>query len=84
MSYKTLFTLRNGKADAQTSRHNFKFNVMNYFNPQWSYGYEVAEELEMYEFEDGFEDDSLSQVDCIEPINETESVLQDTFKNKRK
>lgn len=57
---------------------------MDYFNPRWSYGYEVAEELEMYEDEDGFEDDSLSQVDCIEPINETKSILEYTFKNKRK
>ena len=50
---------------------------MNYLNLNWNYGYEVSEECEMYEFEG----DSLSQVDCIESLNETESVVDDTFNN---
>lgn len=51
---------------------------MNYLNTNWNYGYEVSEECEMYEFEC----DSLSQVDCIESLNEIESVVYDTFKNE--
>jgi hypothetical protein len=39
------------------------------------YGYEA--ECEAYEYE--FEGDSLSQVCCIESLNETESVVDDTF-----
>jgi len=35
----------------------------------------VSEECEMYEFEC----DSLSQVDCIESLNEPESILEDTI-----
>jgi len=35
----------------------------------------VEEDTEAYEFEC----DSLSQVDCIESLNETESVFKDTF-----
>lgn len=48
---------------------------MNYLNLNWNYGYEVSEECEMYEFEC----DSLSQVDCIESLNETESILEYTI-----
>ena len=48
---------------------------MNYLNPNWNYGYEVSEECEMYEFEG----DSLSQVDCIESLNETESTVGSTI-----
>jgi len=48
---------------------------MNYLNLNWNYGYEVSEECEMYEFEG----DSLSQVDCIESLNETESLVDETF-----
>jgi hypothetical protein len=35
----------------------------------------VEEDTEAYEFEG----DSLSQVDCIESLNETESLLKETF-----
>jgi hypothetical protein len=35
----------------------------------------VEEDTEAYEFEC----DSLSQVDCIESLNETESLLKETF-----
>ena len=49
--------------------------ILNYLNLNWNYGYEVSEECEMYEFEG----DSLSQVDCIESLNETESLLKETF-----
>ena len=48
---------------------------MNYLNLNWNYGYEVSEECEMYECEG----DSLSQVDCIESLNDTESLLKETF-----
>jgi len=48
---------------------------MNYLNLNWNYGYEVSEECEMYEFEC----DSLSQVYCIESLNETESTADRTF-----
>jgi hypothetical protein len=37
----------------------------------------VEEDTEAYEFEG----DSLSQVDCIESLNETESILEDTIDN---
>ena len=53
---------------------------MNYLNLNWNYGYEVSEECETYEFEC----DSLSQVDCIESLNETESLFEQTFKNETK
>jgi len=36
----------------------------------------VEEDTEAYEFEG----DSLSQVDCIESLNETESLFEQTFK----
>ena len=48
---------------------------MNYLNLNWNYGYEVSEECEMYEFEC----DSLSQACCIESLNETESLFEQTF-----
>ena len=48
---------------------------MNYLNLNWNYGYEVSEECEMYEFEG----DSLSQVCYVESLNETESLLKETF-----
>ena len=44
-------------------------------DPSLMYGYEA--ECEAYEYE--FEGDSLSQVCCIESLNETESVVDDTF-----
>jgi hypothetical protein len=44
-------------------------------DPSLMYGYEA--ECEAYEYE--FEGDSLSQVDCIESLNETESILEYTF-----
>jgi len=47
-------------------------------DPSLMYGCEV--EGEVYEFEG----DSLSQVDCIESLNEIESVFKDTFKNELK
>ena len=47
-------------------------------DPSFMYGCEV--EGEVYEFEG----DSLSQVDCIESLNEIESVFKDTFKNELK
>jgi hypothetical protein len=48
---------------------------MKYLNLNWNYGYEVSEECEVYEFEC----DSLSQVCCIESLNETESTVGSTF-----
>jgi hypothetical protein len=48
---------------------------MRYLNLNWNYGYEVSEECEMYEFEG----DSLSQECCIESLNETESLVSETF-----
>jgi len=48
---------------------------MKYLNLNWNYGYEVSEECEAYEFEG----DSLSQVWCIESLNEPESILEDTI-----
>jgi hypothetical protein len=44
-------------------------------DPSLMYGYEA--ECEAYEYE--FECDSLSQVDCIESLNETESILEYTI-----
>jgi hypothetical protein len=44
-------------------------------DPSFMYGYEA--ECEAYDYE--FEGDSLSQVDCIESLNETESLLKETF-----
>ena len=44
-------------------------------DPSLMYGYEA--ECEAYEYE--FEGDSLSQVDCIESLNETESTADRTF-----
>jgi hypothetical protein len=44
------------------------------------YGYEA--EFEAYEYE--FEGDSLSQVDCIESLNEIKSILEYTLKNELK
>jgi len=44
-------------------------------DPSLMYGYEA--ECEAYEYE--FEGDSLSQVDCIESLNETESILEYTI-----
>lgn len=44
-------------------------------DPSLMYGYEA--ECEAYEYE--FEGDSLSQVCCIESLNETESVFKDTI-----
>ena len=46
--------------------------------PYLMYGCET--EGEVYEFEN----DSLSQVCCIESLNEIESVFKDTFKNETK
>ena len=40
----------------------------------------VEEDTEAYEFEC----DSLSQVDCIESLNETESLLKETFEKEIK
>ena len=44
-------------------------------DPSFMYGYEA--ECEAYEYE--FEGDSLSQVDCIESLNETESLVNETI-----
>ena len=44
-------------------------------DPSLMYGYEAY--CGAYEYE--FEGDSLSQVDCIESLNETESLLKETF-----
>lgn len=44
-------------------------------DPSLMYGYEA--DCEAYEYE--FEGDSLSQVDCIESLNETESLVNETF-----
>ena len=49
-------------------------------DPSLMYGYEA--ECEAYEYE--FECDSLSQVDCIESLNETESILEYTFEKEIK
>ena len=47
-------------------------------DPYLMYGCET--EGEVYEFEN----DSLSQVCCIESLNETQSILEYTFKNETK
>lgn len=44
-----------------------------YLDPLFMWG--VEENTEAYEFEG----DSLSQVDCIESLNETESLVDETF-----
>lgn len=44
-------------------------------DPSLMYGYEA--DCEAYEYE--FEGDSLSQVDCIESLNETESLVNETI-----
>jgi len=49
-------------------------------DPSFMYGYEA--EFEAYEYE--FEGDSLSQVDCIESLNEIKSILEYTLKNELK
>ena len=49
-------------------------------DPSLMYGYEA--ECEAYEYE--FEVDSLSQACCIESLNETQSLLKETFKNETK
>ena len=49
-------------------------------DPSLMYGYEA--ECEAYEYE--FEGNSLSQECYVESLNETQSLLKETFKNETK